>query len=186
MTPPHSEERALLYLTGQMTSEEAAAFVRELAAASAEERDTFAQWSDTAALLALASVPAHKAPPSAREAIMQQAGITAAKPAPVDDYTYLMDSEGWVPSPEPGVRIKPLFTNAKGGHRVFLLEIQPGIHLPEHPHVGYEECLILRGDLVNEGHRLGPGDYVRAAAGTHHTHLFSETGCVCVIIASAA
>ncbi len=67
-----------------------------------------------------------------------------------------------------------------------LLELQPGVAVPEHPHEGFEECVILRGDLINEGCRLGPGDYLRAAAGTDHLNVYTESGCLCLIIASAA
>ena len=187
MNSPVSEARTTPYLAGLLTREETAAFERDLAASSPDEKEIFAQLNDTAALIVLASIKRHRAPASARAAVMAGAGLAeTAAPVPGADYTYLMNDEGWQPSPATGVRIKPLFTNRKGGHRVFLLEIQPGVHLPEHPHQGYEECLVLRGDLVNEGQRLGPGDYVRAAGGTMHHELYSETGCLCVVIASAA
>jgi len=187
-----SEERASHYLAGLMTGEEAAAFEREMTAFSVEEKESFAQLSDTASLVVMASVPRLKAPASARAVLMARAGITAEKlvsapvPAPVDKFTYLMFEEGWEPLPFPGARIKRLFAHPHGGHRAMLLELQPGVHVPEHPHAGHEECLILRGDLINEGRRLGPGDYVRASAGTDHLEVYSEGGCLCLIIASAA
>ena len=187
-----SEERASHYLAGLMTSEEAVAFEREVAAFSVEEKEAFAQLSDTASLVVMASVPWAKAPASARAELMARAGITAETlesapvPAPLDKWTYLMNDEGWEPLPFPGARLKLLFAHPQGGHRAMLLELQPGVQLPEHPHAGHEECLILRGDLINEGRRLGPGDYVRAAAGTDHLDVYSEGGCLCLIIASAA
>lgn len=190
--PPHdNDERSADYLAGLMTSEEAAAFDRVLTEGSAEDRDSFAKLNDAAALVVMASVKRRTAPASARDAVMAAAGITAAPPAPapvpaLEKFTYLMNDEGWNPPLFPGARIKPLFTNPKGGHRAFLLELQPGVYLPEHPHAGFEECLILRGDLVNEGRRLGPGDYVRATPATQHLDVYTEEGCLCLIIASAA
>ncbi len=187
-----SEERASHYLAGLMTGEEAAAFERDVAAFSAEEKESFAQLSDTASLVVMACVSRVKAPASARAELMARAGITADKlvsaavPVSLDKFTYLMNDEGWEPLPFPGARLKLLFAHPHGGHRAMLLELQPGVHLPEHPHSGHEECLILRGDLINEGRRLGPGDYVRASVGTDHLEVYSEGGCLCLIIASAA
>jgi anti-sigma factor ChrR (cupin superfamily) len=182
-----SEERSALYLAGLLTGEEAAAYERDLAAATDRERAAFAEMNDAAALVVMASVPRRAAPAAARDAVMAATGIAASPPAPaLDKFTYLMNDEGWDPPLFPGARIKPLFTNPKGGHRVFLLELQPGVYLPEHPHAGYEECLILQGDLINEGRRMGPGDYVRATPSTKHLDVYTEQGCLCVIIASAA
>ena len=187
MISTESDERSALYLAGLLTDEEAAAHERALAEGTAEERAAFAEMQDTAALVVMASVPRRTAPASARDAVMAAAGIEAAPPASaVEKYTYLMNDEGWDPPLFPGARIKPLFTHPNGRHHAFLLELQPGVHLPEHPHEGYEECLILRGDLINEGRRMGPGDYVRAAAGTDHLSVYSESGCLCLITAMAA
>jgi anti-sigma factor ChrR (cupin superfamily) len=178
---------AALYLSGDLTGERAAAFERALAAATPEERAAFAALSDAAALTSLAGTPLRSAPASARDAIMAAAGVPPAaenKPEPV--FTYIHAEEGWLPLPFPGGRYKPLFTHPQGRHTAFLLELQPGVRLPDHPHDGYEECLILSGDLINDGHRLGPGDYLRSRAGTHHDDIYSENGCVCVIFACAA
>lgn len=187
MIPAYSDERASDYLSGLMTSDEASAFERDLVAFSHEEKAAFAQLSDTAALVVMAQVPLVKAPSSARAELMARAGISAESPVlPLDKFAYLMSDEGWAPLPFPGARLKLLFAHPQGGHRTMLLELQPGVALPEHPHEGFEECLILRGDLINEGRRLGPGDYVRAAAGTDHLDVYTEGGCLCLIIASAA
>lgn len=186
---PASSERATDYLAGLMTSDEAAAFEREIAAFTVEEKEAFAQLHDTAALIVMAELPRVKVPASARTGLMTRAGIKADEPAApaavADAYSYVMVDEGWEPLPFPGARLKLLFAHPHG-HRAMLLELQPGVHLPEHPHEGHEECLILRGDLINEGRRLGPGDYVRASPGTDHLSVYTEGGCVCLIIASAA
>ena len=192
MIHAYSDERASDYLSGLMTSDEASALERDLVAFSQEDKAAFAQLSDTAALVVMAQVPRVKAPSSARAELMAKAGIPAEPPVsppaavPPDKFAYLMSDEGWEPLPFPGARLKLLFAHPQGGHRTMLLELQPGVAVPEHPHEGFEECLILRGDLINEGRRLGPGDYVRAAAGTDHLDVYTEGGCLCLIIASAA
>ena len=174
------------YLAGLLTAEEAAAFEQRLAGASAEERAAFAALQDTAALLILSETPALKAPAASRAAIMAAAAPMGKEDAGV--FTYLMDGEGWepLPMPVPGARWKPLAWHAPGVPRTFLLELPPGCEFPDHPHPGEEECLLLKGDLVNDGRKLGPGDYVRARAGTHHHGLYTVGGCVCLLILNAA
>lgn len=186
MPASDSDERSTLYLAGLMTDGEAGAYERDLISGTAEEPD-FAALHDAVALTVMAGTPRRPAPATVRGALMAAAGITADPAHPVlDKFTYLMNGEGWNEPMLPGIRIKPLFTNPKTGHRAFLLELEPGTQLPEHPHAGYEECLILRGDLINEGCRMGPGDYVRATPSTQHLEVYTEQGCLCLIIASAA
>ena len=183
MSSTSTEERYSAWLAGLLTDGESAELQRDLAALPAAAAEELAALSDSAALIGMSSVPRREPPAALRDAIMSAAGIQpAAAPA---KFTYLTSEEGWNAPLFPGARIKPLFNNPKG-HRAFLLELQPGAHLPEHPHEGYEECLILQGDLVNEGRRLGPGDYVRATPGTQHLDVYSESGCLCIIIMSAA
>jgi anti-sigma factor ChrR (cupin superfamily) len=188
MNAPFSEERASEYLAGLMTSAEAAAFEQDLAAFTDEERSAFTKLSDAAALIVMAATPRRKAPEGARAALMAQAGIAVgvSEQAEPEKFAYVPNDEGWQPLPFAGGRIKVLFVHPQGRHQTWLLELEPGTHLPEHPHAGFEECLILRGDLMNEGRRLGPGDYARAAEGTDHLDVYTEGGCLCIIIASAA
>jgi anti-sigma factor ChrR (cupin superfamily) len=170
------------YLAGLLTSEEAAVFEVHLAAAGPEERASFAAMQDTAALIMLSETHARKAPAAARDAIL--AAATAEQP-PI--FTYMMDDEGWepLPIPLPGARWKPLYV-LPSGPQSFLMELPPGCEFPDHPHYGAEECLLLKGDLVNEGRVLRPGDYVRARGGTHHHGLHTIGGCVCLIVLRAA
>ena len=187
MPPLSIEERYSDWLAGLLTDEESAALHRDATAAAGDTGENLAALADSAALITMAGVALRTPPAALRDAVMGAAGIQAPAPAPpaVAKFSYLTKDEGWDPPLFPGARIKPLFNNPRG-HRAFLLELQPGTKLPEHPHEGFEECLILLGDLVNEGRRLGPGDYVRATPGTQHLDVFSESGCLCVIIMSAA
>lgn len=177
------------YLAGLMTSREMEAFEQRLAGASAEERAAFAALQDAAALLTLSETPLLKAPASARAVVLAATAGEAAAPSGQEEvFTYLMDDEGWqpLPLPVPGAKWKPLRFHADGTPKMFLLELPPGCEFPDHPHPGEEECLLLKGDLVNDGRKLGPGDYVKARAGTHHHGLYTVGGCVCLLILNAA
>lgn len=175
------------YLAGLLTDGEAAAFEQRLAEASGDERAAFAALQDTAALLTLSDTPLLKAPATARDAVLS--ATTGEVPAvQTDIFTYLLDDEGWQPLPMPvlGAKWKPLRFHPDGSPKMFLLELPPGCEFPDHPHPGDEECLLLKGDLVNDGRSLGPGDYVKARAGTHHHGLRTVGGCVCLLILNAA
>jgi anti-sigma factor ChrR (cupin superfamily) len=176
-------DNAADYLAGLMTDEEAAAFEQSLVAASPEERATFAALQDATAQVVMAHTPSRQAPAAARTAIMAQ---IAATPPPIADpiFTYHTLKDEWE-TVWPGGRIKRLFTTPEGVLRSFLLELEPGNVVPDHPHVGYEECMVIRGDLVNDGVTLGPGDYVRARPSTDHQGLYTTGGCLCMIVLSA-
>jgi hypothetical protein len=158
-----------------------------------DEVTALRQEVETSAALELCATPTLKAPPMAQLAVLAKV-TTSAQIEPISlnedqnpDYTYIRESDGWKPFLVPGTYIKPLFTHpAMNGHRMFLLRMDAGIHFPEHPHDGIEECLMLSGDMETEGVVLGPGDYVRARAGTQHGGLYSRNGCVCLLVMSQA
>jgi anti-sigma factor ChrR (cupin superfamily) len=177
---PTPEDNTAAYLSGHLTEEEAAAFERSLATASAEERQAFAAMQDAAAGVVMAATPRRKAPAAARAAILAQ--VAAPEEEPV--FTYHMQNGDWE-TVWPGARIKRLFTTSEGVLRSFLLELDPGNEVPDHPHAGYEECMVIRGDLVNDGVTLGPGEYVRARPGPVHHGLYTVGGCLCMIVLTA-
>jgi hypothetical protein len=73
----------------------------------------------------------------------------------------------------PGVQIKPLWSD-----RSFLLRCQPGAAEPAHDQLEDEHLIVIAGDLVMGGRRFGTGDYLFLPAGTHHSHMHTDTGCI--------
>jgi anti-sigma factor ChrR (cupin superfamily) len=55
---------------------------------------------------------------------------------------------------------------------------------PPHRHAGVEELFLLNGELWIEDRKLHPGDYHRAEPDTADKRVWSETGCICVLITS--
>ena len=55
---------------------------------------------------------------------------------------------------------------------------------PPHVHAGVEELHLLDGELWIEDRKLYPGDYNRGEPGTGDQRVWSETGCMCVLITS--
>jgi quercetin dioxygenase-like cupin family protein len=84
----------------------------------------------------------------------------------------------------PGIECKLLATDTER-HRVsMLVRLEPGASYPKHTHVGVEELHLLDGELFIDGRKLVPGDYNYGPPGAVDEHVWSETGCTCVLITS--
>lgn len=74
----------------------------------------------------------------------------------------------------------PISWDERSGQGSYLMRMEPGAVTLEHEHAGFEEFLVLDGDLVDsDGTVFGPGDFVSYAGGTHHSH--TETGCLIAV-----
>jgi anti-sigma factor ChrR (cupin superfamily) len=94
------------------------------------------------------------------------------------------------PEPEwedvaPGIACKLLAADAERDRVSMLVRLGPGVAYPPHTHAGVEELHLLHGELWIGERKLHPGDYNRAEPGTTDQHVWSETGCTCVLITSA-
>ena len=84
----------------------------------------------------------------------------------------------------PGIECKLLATDAER-HRVsMLVRLSPGARYPAHIHAGVEELHLLDGELWIDDRKLVPGDYNYGPPGAADHHVWSETGCTCVLITS--
>ncbi len=84
----------------------------------------------------------------------------------------------------PGISCKLLSTDREKQRVSMLVRLGAGIPYPPHRHAGIEELHLLDGELWIDGRKLGPGDYNRAEPGTSDQRVWSETGCMCVLITS--
>jgi len=84
----------------------------------------------------------------------------------------------------PGIECKLLATDEER-HRVsMLVRLAPGASYPAHTHAGVEELHLLAGELWIDERKLFPGDYNYGAPGAGDEHVWSATGCTCVLITS--
>ncbi len=66
-----------------------------------------------------------------------------------------------------------------GVMRSFLMRVDPGGRIPDHPHHhAEEECLVLEGEVWIGGELLRTGDYQHSAKGSMHRDLVSPKGCL--------
>lgn len=84
----------------------------------------------------------------------------------------------------PGIRCKVLAANFNSDRVTLLVRLDPGHDYPPHEHAEAEELHLLDGELWINERKLLPGDYHRAEAGSADRHVWSETGCTCVLITS--
>lgn len=85
----------------------------------------------------------------------------------------------------PGIHCKLLAADSDTGRISMLVRLAPGVHYPPHRHAGLEELHLLDGELWIGDRKLRPGDYNRGEPGTVDMLVWSETGCTCVLVASA-
>jgi anti-sigma factor ChrR (cupin superfamily) len=95
---------------------------------------------------------------------------------------------GW-PEPEwrnvaPGISCKLLSTDTERDRVTMLVRLAPDTSYPPHRHSGVEELYLLEGELWIEDRRLLPGDYNHATPGTADQRVWSQTGCMCLLITS--
>jgi anti-sigma factor ChrR (cupin superfamily) len=106
-------------------------------------------------------------------------------PAPTVAWSGVQD---W-PEPQweeaaPGITCKLLSTDSENDRVSMLVRLAPGVAYPPHRHAGVEELYLLEGELWIEDRKLYPGDYNRAEPGTADQRVYSETGCMCLLITS--
>jgi anti-sigma factor ChrR (cupin superfamily) len=109
----------------------------------------------------------------------QTVAISPTTPAPFNDW-----AEPRWKEVAPGISCK-LFSTDRDTDRVsMLVRLAPNTAYPPHRHAGVEELYLLEGELWIENRKLEPGDYNRAEAGSSDQRVWSETGCMCLLITS--
>jgi anti-sigma factor ChrR (cupin superfamily) len=84
----------------------------------------------------------------------------------------------------PGITCKLLATDTEKGFVSMLVRIAPGAEYPPHTHAGVEELYMLEGELMVDDKKLYAGDYLRSEPGTTDHRVWTETGCMGVLLTS--
>lgn len=100
--------------------------------------------------------------------------ITSIATTPLQPY----DLEGPV---QPEMSWLPISYRRETGQGCYVMRMQPGATTIEHDHPGYEEFLVLEGELIDsDGTVFKTGDFVSFTPGTRHWSR-TETGCVLAV-----
>lgn len=91
------------------------------------------------------------------------------------------DELPWMPSTfAAGLSVKDIAVTA--GLEMQMVRVEPGARIPPHTHECPEFIYVLEGELILGGQRLGPGSASVASAGSAHSDVHSETGCVFMLV----
>jgi putative transcriptional regulator len=83
-----------------------------------------------------------------------------------------------------GISCQVLSTDREADRVSMLVRLAPNTAYPSLRHAGLEELYLLAGELWIDNRKLEPGDYSRAEAGIAEQRVWSETGCMCLLITS--
>ena len=71
--------------------------------------------------------------------------------------------------------------NQKNGQGSYVLKMEPGAQTVPHMHMGFEEFLMIEGELIDsDGTVFKKGEFVSFEPGSQHSS-FSETGALIVV-----
>ncbi len=151
-------------------------------------------------LALLFAVPPHVPPAALKKATLERiaqekiadpdsAAFHSAAPqkdpvASAEVFTCRHEEGVWEETGLPGVSFKKLFVDQQRDYVTLLLRLEAGATYPSHQHGGYEECLVLEGDVRSGEVRLRGGDYQRMTGGSLHHALYTQAGCLLLLIAS--
>lgn len=169
-------EIAALYALGKLPEAEARGFERRLESGCPLCQTELENHQRTAEILLGATAVAP--PASLEQRLMQRIGAESA-PAQtaVGGGQLLRSHEGeWVKSPDPGVSYRFLH-----GRKTLLVRVEPGSRLSSHQHTFDESCLVLEGTAQDGDMKLSAGDFLFMPAGTSHSSIYSETGCILMV-----
>ena len=73
------------------------------------------------------------------------------------------------------------YNKKDGGHGTYVLKMEPGAKSLLHEHVGYEEFLMLEGELIDlDGKVFKKGDFVTFEPGSTHSSR-TKNGCLVLV-----
>jgi quercetin dioxygenase-like cupin family protein len=196
MNEDRLQELAALNSLGALEAGELRELESQLAHPSDAVAREVAAFNDLTALLALSLAAPRDPPPNLKANILRVIAEIEPKSKPngpagqpaaaTDGFKFLpVDGQGdWRKLPVPGAWVKLLSIDPDRGYAVVLGKLDPAARYPQHKHIHGEQVYVLSGDLHIGSHKLGPGDFHHADAGTVHGVNYSETGCVILAVIS--
>ncbi len=91
---------------------------------------------------------------------------------PFDNYGDVVQGMSWH---------KISYSKDNGGQGTYVLKMDPGSKSLDHEHTGYEEFLMLDGELIDpDGKIFKKGDFVSFEPGSKHSS-FTKNGCLVLV-----
>ena len=91
---------------------------------------------------------------------------------PFDNYGVVVKGMSWH---------KISYNKKNGGQGSYILKMEPGAKSLPHEHSGYEECLMLEGELIDPDNKVfKKGDFVTFEPGSQHSS-YTKDGCLILV-----
>jgi len=91
---------------------------------------------------------------------------------PFDNYGSVVPGMSWH---------KISYDKSKGGQGTYVLKMEPGAKSLPHKHSGYEEFLMLEGELIDPDDKIfKKGDFVSFKPGSKHSS-YTKNGCLVLV-----
>tara|TARA_B110000008_G_C16563837_1_gene401376 strand:- start:71 stop:418 length:348 start_codon:yes stop_codon:yes gene_type:complete len=91
---------------------------------------------------------------------------------PFDNYGEVIEGMSWC---------KISYNKENGGNGTYVLKMEPGAKSLPHEHVGFEEFLMLDGELIDpDGKVFKKGDFVSFQPGSQHSS-YTKNGCLVLV-----
>jgi anti-sigma factor ChrR (cupin superfamily) len=117
------------------------------------------------------------------ERLEQRITTDAGEANPAQDAKWKWCEPAWREA-GPGLTYKILAADEARERASLMVRLAPGASYPPHSHAGVEVLHLLDGELWIDERKLLPGDYNRCEPGTSDQRVWSETGCMCLLITS--
>lgn len=178
MIPEDIQALALADAIGALDPDERREWQARLAALPASVRAEVVQLYDASVEMA-AGVSGAEPSPGVRDALL-------ARIAAPSHHTIAATDGEWLETAVPGVRKKILAVDRQRDRVTLLIKADPGARYPAHRHSGPEECYVISGSLVVEGHLLRAGDFHHAEGDSDHGEIWTDEGAEVLLVAAAS
>ena len=179
-------EELALFAFGLLENDQAMHMARHLETGCAVCNNEFHSLMSVMAGLASSIPPIDPAPDLKQRLLARIRSKEQVKEQPEPGMYIVRSGSGkWRQSPWKGISYLRLYYDSATGFATSLLRVDAGAQYPAHRHKGAEQSWIVQGSCRIGAVTLHAGDYACAAAGTEHSVLESDDGCVLLIVSSA-
>ncbi len=169
------DEELALYLLGALPPDEVRAVEERLERGWPEAEEFMRTHHEV--VRALADVPPVEPPPTVKTRLMAMARETALPSISGVAMKFVFrNDDDFRATRYPGIKVRVLSIDRTARRMSLLMKLEAGSEYPAHHHDGYEECLILEGEIRVGSTRLCAGDYQRCETNTDHVEQYSPTG----------
>jgi anti-sigma factor ChrR (cupin superfamily) len=178
MIPDDVEALVLADSVGALDADERLELEARLSELSTEDLTGIAHLYEATTAIA-ASAPAATPPSDLRERVL------AATRTPTH-YTVWGTGNDWFETGLPGIRAKVLAVDKVRSLATLLIRAAPGAVYPSHKHHGPEECFVVSGSIVIDGHVLRAGDFHHADEESEHGEITTTEGAEVLLVGAIA